>query len=123
MTLIHSMQDLERAREEALARQRAQGQQHRFHLRVGLGSCSIAAGAQDTLDALTHMVAAEELEQVLVTKTGCIGQCALEPIVQVQERDKPPITYGKVTPDIARRILKEHIGSGMVVQQYTIETV
>ncbi len=123
MTLIRSTQDLERAREEALTRQHMLLQKYRFHLRVGLGSCSIAAGAQDTLEAIKQIIAADHLDNVLVTTTGCIGSCALEPIVQVEERDRTPITYGKVTPEIARRILKEHIQEGMVVQQYTIETV
>lgn len=123
MIHIQSMQDLEKARQAALASQRAQDKKYRFQVQVGLASCSIAAGAQDTLEALKQHVAADNLEEVLVTKTGCIGLCALEPIVQVKERGKPPITYGKVTPEIARRIVKEHIEAGMVVQHYTIETV
>lgn len=123
MTLIHSIEDLERAREEALARQQAREQKYRFHLRVGLGSCSIAAGAQETWDAIHQLLTAHGREDVLVTQTGCIGSCALEPIVQVQERDLPPITYGKVTPAVAKRIVEEHLELGMIVQQHVIETI
>jgi len=121
MTLIQSKEDLERAREDAQARIRARLEKVRFHIRVGMASCSLAVGAQATLDAINDTIAANHLEQVLVTKTGCIGLCALEPIVQVEERGMTSITYGKVTPDIARRIIKEHIEAGMVVQPYTIE--
>ena len=57
------------------------------------------------------------------SKIGCLGLCALEPVVQVQTGEQPPVTYGKVTPEVARRILKEHIGKGLIVQEYVIENV
>jgi NADP-reducing hydrogenase subunit HndB len=41
----------------------------------------------------------------------------------VEIADQPLITYGKVTPQIAHRILSEHIGKGLVVQEYVIENI
>ena len=61
--------------------------------------------------------------QIRVSQTGCIGLCALEPLVQVQIADQAPVTYGKVTPDVAHRILQNHIGKGLVVQEYVVENI
>jgi NADP-reducing hydrogenase subunit HndB len=44
-----------------------------------------------------------------------------EPIVQVIIGDAPKVTYGKVSPNIARRIMKEHVQAGNVVKEFTIE--
>lgn len=123
MTLIRSLEDLAQARAEALERQHALTQKYRYHIRVSMGSCGIAAGAQDTLDTLNSLVASEHRGGVRVSQIGCLGLCSLEPVVQVQVGEQPPVTYGKVTPEIARRILNEHIGKGLIVQQYIIENV
>jgi NADP-reducing hydrogenase subunit HndB len=123
MTLIRSMEDLAQAKAEALERNHAIAQKQRYHIRVSIASCGIAAGARDTLEAINRIIASQNLVGVHVSQIGCLGLCALEPVVQVQVGEQPLITYGKVTPDVAKRILREHIGKGLIVQQYTIENV
>lgn len=128
MTLIRSLEDLAQARADALDRQRANAITQPFHVSVGMASCSIAAGAADTLQAINNWIASNSLpdvneSQIRVSITGCIGLCALEPIVQVEIRGQPLVTYGKVTPSIAQRILREHIGKGLVVQEYVVEYI
>jgi NADP-reducing hydrogenase subunit HndB len=128
MTRIQSMEDLVRAKAEALERQRADAIVHRFHIRVGMASCGIAAGARDTLYAINHLIATGSIpgvsaSEIRVSQIGCIGLCALEPLLQVQVSDQPLVTYGKVTPEIAHRILSDHIGKGLIVQQYVVENI
>jgi NADP-reducing hydrogenase subunit HndB len=128
MTLIRSIEDLAQARAEALERQRSMAQAKRYHIRVSMASCSIAAGAADTIKAINSLVSSESLpgvipDQVRVSNIGCIGLCALEPIVQVEITDQPLVTYGKVTPLVAERILRDHIGKGLVVQDYIVENI
>ncbi len=120
MTLIQSMEDLAQARQEA-AEQRA-ANQPAYHIRVSMASCGIAAGAGDTLQAIHRLIASQNLSGIRVTQIGCLGLCALEPIIQVQAAGHPQVTYGKVTPEVARRILRDHIGNGIVVQEYVVET-
>ena len=122
MTLIQSMEDLARAKEEAAKRQSANNQQP-FNIRVSVASCGLAAGAGDTLKAINRMIASQNLEGIRVTQIGCLGLCALEPIVQVQAANQPQVTYGKVTPEVARRIIQEHIGNGIIVQQYVVDSI
>jgi len=123
MSLIQSMEDLVQAKADALERQRLEAQGYRFNIRIGMGSCGIAAGARDTLQAINYHIASQNLSDIRVTPIGCIGLCALEPLVQVQAPGQPLVTYGKVTPDVARRILLQHIGNGLVVQEYVVEYV
>jgi NADP-reducing hydrogenase subunit HndB len=123
MTLIRSMEDLAQAKAEALEQQHADARRYRYHIRVSMGSCGIAAGARDTWNAINDLVASQGLDGIHVSQIGCLGLCALEPVVQVQRGDHPAVTYGRVTPDVAKRILQEHIGKGLIVEQYTIESV
>ena len=87
---------------------------------VGMATCGIAAGARPVLNAFTEEVARRDLHGVLVTQTGCIGICQYEPVVEVYEQGKEKVTYVKITPDKAKRIVAEHIKGGSVVTEYTI---
>jgi NADP-reducing hydrogenase subunit HndB len=121
MSRIQSMEDLETARQQAHQRQQALSEQYRFDIRVSTASCGVAAGALDTLAAFKRLAETLNLTDVRITETGCGGLCALEPLVQVQESGRPPITYGRVTPQVARRILTQHIEKGLIVPEYVIE--
>ena len=88
---------------------------------VGMATCGIAAGARPVLNAFVEGVSKEGLgDQVTVSQTGCIGICQYEPVVEVFEAGKEKVTYVKVTPDMAKRIVAEHIKGGKVVTEYTI---
>lgn len=88
---------------------------------VGMATCGIAAGARPVLNALVEGVNKEGLtEKVTVSQTGCIGICQLEPIVEVFEPGREKITYVKMTPEKAARVIEEHLKNGNVVNEYTI---
>jgi NADP-reducing hydrogenase subunit HndB len=85
-----------------------------------MGTCGIAAGARDTMKAILGLIENENLNDIVVTQTGCIGLCESEPIVQVVLSDGEKITYGKVNPVVAETIVREHVLGGKVVKQYQI---
>ena len=128
MTRIRSMKDLVKAKEKAAEKERDRAKKHPFLIRIGMSSCGIAAGANDTYAALQKLISGNELpgvnsEEIAISPIGCIGLCAVEPIIQVKSPGLDWVTYGKVSPDVARRILKDHIGNGMVVNQYQVESI
>jgi NADH-quinone oxidoreductase subunit F len=85
-------------------------------LTVGLGTCGIAAGADETFRALEAMVAGRP--DVAVGRTGCIGMCYQEPLVEVRSGDGVRYLYGRVTPDKLDRLLDEHVGQGRPVDEW-----
>ena len=59
-------------------------------------------------------------EKVSVSQTGCIGICQFEPVVEVFEAGKDKVTYVKMTPEKAKRVVEEHLKGGKVISEYTI---
>ncbi|MBQ6569172.1 MAG: (2Fe-2S) ferredoxin domain-containing protein [Clostridia bacterium] len=91
---------------------------------VGMATCGIAAGARPVLNTCVEEVSKAGLsEKVTVTQTGCIGICQYEPVVEVFEADKEKVTYVKMTPEKAQRVVEEHLKGGNVVSEYTITNV
>ena len=84
---------------------------------VGQGSCGIAAGAMKAYDVLNSTL---DLTDNELTVTGCIGMCALEPIVEVYVPGKEKVTYVKMTPEKVAKIVSDHIVNGSVVTEYTV---
>ncbi len=91
-----------------------------YRIVVGMATCGIAAGARPVLSALTQEAAKRNLEYVKVSQAGCIGMCRLEPIVEVYPPEGEKVTYVKMTPEKAVKIINDHIVNGKVVTEYTI---
>jgi len=77
---------------------------------IGMGTCGIAAGAKDTLDAFV-----KELDEkgmggdVIIRQTGCMGLCQNEPTVEVVMTGMPNIIYGRVDTKVAKQIVEQHL--------------
>ncbi len=87
---------------------------------VGMATCGIAAGARPVLSTLTEEVAKRNLSNVAITQTGCIGLCQYEPIVEVMVPGQEKVTYVKMTPEKAMRVVSDHLVNGNIVSEYTI---
>lgn len=90
---------------------------------VGMATCGIAAGARPVLNAFSQEIARRKLAHVTVSQTGCIGMCQYEPIVEVFVPGQEKVTYIKMTPEKAARVVVDHIVNGNVVTEYTVGTV
>lgn len=88
---------------------------------VGQGSCGIATGAKKTSDEFQRIVAEKNLNNVVIDKTGCIGTCYLEPIVDVyNDEGALESRYVKCTTDKVERIVEEHLMGGKPVEEFMI---
>lgn len=88
---------------------------------VGQGSCGIATGAKKTSDEFQRIVAEKNLTNVVIDKTGCIGTCYLEPIVDVyNDEGALEARYVKCTTDKVEKIVEEHLMGGKPVEEYVI---
>ena len=97
-----------------------EGQDDAIRVLVGMATCGIAAGARPVLTTIVDEVAKRGLQNVMVTQTGCIGICQFEPVVEVVEPGKEKITYVRMTPEKAVRMVNDHLVNGNVVTEFTI---
>lgn len=86
---------------------------------VHMGTCGIAAGARETMQAVLGELKRREID-AQVTTVGCIGMCAYEPLVDIEQAEGTRITYGPVKPDMVPRLIEEHLINGRVVQEWVV---
>ena len=89
-------------------------------IKVGLSTCGIAAGGYKTFEIIEKEMQNKNLHHVELKKTGCIGMCYAEPIVDVITPDGTLFSYGPVDEEGARRIIAEHIADGKPPQDLLI---
>jgi len=119
---MKSLAQLEELRNKTLAKiNLRKDDDNSIRVVVGMATCGIAAGARPVLKALMDEIEKRNLsEKVFVTQTGCIGLCKLEPIVEVYMPNEEKITYVKMTPEKAAKIVNDTIVNGSVINEYTV---
>lgn len=85
---------------------------------VGMGTCGIAAGAKETLDAFVRELDENGLKNVRVTQTGCMGLCYVEPTVEVVVPGMPDVIYGKVDAEVAGKIVRKHLMNKTLINDH-----
>jgi NADH:ubiquinone oxidoreductase subunit F (NADH-binding)/NAD-dependent dihydropyrimidine dehydrogenase PreA subunit/(2Fe-2S) ferredoxin len=83
----------------------------RLKILVGSASCGLAAGSAAVEEAATSAVKQLGIEAV-VARTGCIGFCQREPIVDLLLPGGPRITYANVTARSIRALLEAYASGG-----------
>lgn len=119
---MKSLEDLKRIREQAQAQIKLRTQESSTKIIVGMGTCGIAAGARETLMAILDELSKRNIQDVVVTQTGCVGLCEYEPLVNVVKPGQPKVTYMKVTPERARQIVASHIVNDQVINEWVLST-
>ena len=89
-------------------------------VKVGLASCGIAAGGQKVYDALKAQLNDHGLKNVELRRTGCMGMCYSEVLVEVFPPQGRRVFYRNVTPEQVQRIVEEHIIGGKPVTEWVI---
>jgi len=55
-----------------------------------MGTCGIAAGSRNVMNALLAELEAKDIKDVIVTTSGCAGLCSREPMATVEIMEAPP---------------------------------
>ena len=92
----------------------------RARVTVHMGTCGIAAGARDIMDALLGEIGKANVQDIIVTTSGCAGLCNAEPMMTVELKDQPPVKYGYLTPAKMRKIFVQHILGGQMVDDLVL---
>jgi len=93
---------------------------------IGAGTCGLGAGAQATMDAVRAYLDSHEMHADVV-KTGCIGICSLEPVVDIQLPGRTRITFQQITAQKVSQLLDEvfagRLPEAMVLGQHRHTTL
>ena len=88
-----------------------------IELRVGLGTCGIAAGAEEVFRTLNEKVREKGLD-VKVKRVGCLGFCFAEPLVELVE-DKKSFFYKNMKVSKVDKLL-DSLVRGEVIEDWLI---
>ncbi len=90
-------------------------------LRLGLGSCGIAAGGLQVLEALQKEMESRGII-LEIQKSGCIGLCHHEPLLDWIEDDGRVFTYGAVDAGRSVEILEAHLAGHGPLEAYLVSS-
>ena len=89
-------------------------------VKVGLASCGIAAGGRRVYDTLKASLNDHGLKNVELRRTGCMGMCYSEVLVEVFPPQGRRVFYRNVTPEQVQRIVEEHLIGGKPVSEWVM---
>ena len=127
MTKIRSRDELtalrEKYRDDVIMRLVSDEPEKRIEVNVAMAECGTRVGARNILKIMFEEVNNARLENVSVIAVDCMGRCPEEPTVEVVIPGKDKVKYKKVTPQIAKQIVKEHLAGGKVVESAVLEVL
>ena len=83
----------------------------RLKILVGSASCGVAVGARAVEEAARRAVEELHLDAV-VCRTGCIGYCSREPLLDLMLPDGPRVSFGNMTAEKTRDLLAAYASHG-----------
>jgi len=113
---VRKLEDLEKLRTQGLKL----FSPDRSKITVGMAACGVAQGAQEVFDAINEETSALKGD-IIVGRTGCIGYCQAEPIVEVYLPGKSRILYHEMTPKKARELVSL-TGKGDIKKEWALCT-
>ena len=124
---LKSVAELNKIYESARAKQADLEKQ--TQVKVHLGSCGIASGADKVLEAFNQELnvlktggeKVEQLKKIVVQKAACIGLCGVEPTVTVLVPGQGKVIYFSVDEAKVKRIVKEHLLAGKPIKEWTLD--
>ena len=120
---MKTIQELEEIRKETWDKVNQGIDRKRPRIVVGMATCGIAAGARPVMAAIQDELIHLGITDIVVVQTGCIGICKLEPVVEVIMPGEEKVTYVKLTASSARRMVRDHIRDGNIIDEYTMHVV
>ena len=92
----------------------------RAKVTVHMGTCGIASGARNIMDALLKMLEEHQVADVILTTSGCAGLCSREPMATIELVGQPPVKYVDLTEAKIRKVFTEHIMGGNMITDYAL---
>ena len=87
---------------------------------VHMGTCGIAAGAREVMNALMEEMAEADRQDIRVVTSGCMGMCSSEPNVTIEMQGTEPIVYKLMDANRMRQVFKRHVLLGEVQTDFAL---
>jgi NADP-reducing hydrogenase subunit HndB len=115
-----TIEDLKKLRENAKKATALREGETNVKITVHMGTCGIAAGAREVMDALLEEVAQANRSDIRVVTSGCMGMCSSEPNVTVEISGKEPVIYQHMDRNKMRQVFKRHVLIGEVQTDFAL---
>jgi NADP-reducing hydrogenase subunit HndB len=113
------IEDLKKIKEKVHSQTALREGGQRAKVTVHMGTCGIASGAREVLNALMRAIEEASVSDVIVTTSGCMGLCR-EPLVTVEVVGKEPIKYEKMDEKKMRQVFKRHVLEGEIQTPFVL---
>jgi NADP-reducing hydrogenase subunit HndB len=114
------VEDLKRIKESLKGHFNLKDGTYRVKITVHMGTCGIAAGAQKIFDAIQQKLVKSQMNDVILSTSGCAGLCNHEPMITVETKGSAPVKYIKLDPEKAGKIFDDHVSKGDPVVKYAL---
>ena len=115
-----TIDDLKKIKEDAAKRMSLRDGKANVNITVHMGTCGIAAGAREVMNALMEEMAQTDRQDIRVFTSGCMGKCSSEPNVRVEIQNAQPIVYQKMDPNRMRQVFERHVLLGEVQKDFVL---
>jgi NADP-reducing hydrogenase subunit HndB len=115
-----TIEDLKKIKEKAKKSTSLRDGEATVKITVHMGTCGIAAGAREVMDALLEELAESGRDDIRVVNSGCAGMCSSEPNVTVEMMGQDPVIYQHMDRNKMRQVFKRHIMHGEVQTDFAL---
>jgi NADP-reducing hydrogenase subunit HndB len=115
-----TIEDLKRIKENAKKATALREGGATVKITVHMGTCGIAAGAREVMDALLEEMAQTDRGDIRIMNSGCMGMCSSEPNVTVEVQGKDPVIYQHMDKNKMRQVFKRHVLLGEVQTDFAL---
>ena len=115
-----TIQDLKKIKEKVQRETALRDGAMTTKITVHMGTCGIAAGAREVMDALLEEMAETDRQDIRILNSGCMGMCSTEPNVTVEIHGQPPVIYQDMDRNRMRQVFKRHVLLGEVQTEFAL---
>ena len=119
MDKIRSLQDILAIKEQAQRKTALREDGYHLCFTVHMGTCGIASGAREVVNAMAEEVEASGRTDIRLTTSGCIGACEHEPVMTVETLGSQPILYGHLDGKTVREVFRQTL-AGKASNAYVV---
>ena len=115
-----TIEDLKKIKEKAKEEMALREGGATVKITVHMGTCGIAAGAKEVMDALLEEMAETDRQDIRIVTSGCMGMCSSEPNVTVEIKGEAPVIYQDMDRNKMRQVFKRHVLVGEVQTDFAL---